>query len=69
MPIYEFRCPDCGHKNEKLCRLGETGEGLACPACSKVGLKKLFSLIQRTGRDGDGSGCGSCTSSSCSSCH
>lgn len=41
MPIYEFRCKDCGHEFEKLCGLDETPD--ECPSCEKPDIKKLIS--------------------------
>lgn len=71
MPVYEFCCHACGHKFEKLCRLGETGENMSCPSCGKKEIKKQFSLIQRPRgeRGGASSGCSSCSSGNCGTCH
>ena len=42
MPIYEYRCQQCGHKLEKLQRMSD--EPLReCPACAEPGLKRLIS--------------------------
>lgn len=35
MPLYEYQCPGCGHRFEILQRLGEGGDGLACPECGR----------------------------------
>ncbi len=35
MPLYEYQCPACGHRFEVLQRLGEGGDGLACPECEQ----------------------------------
>jgi len=42
MPIYEYRCSDCGHKLEALQKLSESPL-TDCPACGKAGLSKLVS--------------------------
>ena len=42
MPIYEYRCQQCGHQLEKLQRMGD-GPLRDCPACEKPGLKRLIS--------------------------
>lgn len=42
MPIYEYRCTDCGHTLEALQKLSEPAL-TACPACSKATLSKLVS--------------------------
>lgn len=42
MPIYEYRCQDCGHEMEKLQRMNDTPL-VDCPACAQPALKKLIS--------------------------
>ena len=44
MPIYEYKCQDCGTKFEKLVRRSETAE-LACPSCGKNHLEQEFSTF------------------------
>jgi putative FmdB family regulatory protein len=42
MPIYEYRCGECGHQEEHLQKISE--KPLAkCPACGKKAYKKLLS--------------------------
>jgi putative FmdB family regulatory protein len=42
MPIYEYRCNECGHQEEHLQKISE--KPLAkCPACGKKAYKKLLS--------------------------
>lgn len=75
MPIYEFRCSNCGRKFETLCRMGETGEGLECPHCGSRTLSRLVSAFRVAGGsggtgdgNGSGGGCAGCSSRSCSTC-
>jgi putative FmdB family regulatory protein len=42
MPIYEFECSTCKHIFERLMKVGEGQEGLACPACGALNPKKLI---------------------------
>lgn len=42
MPIYEYRCPDCGHEFEQLQRMSDDPIKV-CPECSSEGVKKLIS--------------------------
>jgi putative FmdB family regulatory protein len=44
MPIYEYRCSDCGHRLEALQRLADAPL-LVCPACGKENLVKLISAV------------------------
>ena len=41
MPIYEYRCRNCGEKTEVLVRTG--GPTANCPTCGSPLLEKLFS--------------------------
>ncbi len=42
MPIYEYRCDDCGHQLEKLQKLSDAPL-TDCPQCNSQGLRKLIS--------------------------
>jgi len=42
MPIYEYRCAECGHEMEKLQKISDAPL-TDCPACGKAGLQKLVS--------------------------
>jgi len=42
MPIYEYRCQDCGTRFEKLVRRAEEP---ACPSCGKKHLSQEFSVF------------------------
>ena len=42
MPIYEYRCQECGHELEKLQRMSDAPL-TDCPSCGKAQLKRLVS--------------------------
>lgn len=42
MPIYEYRCSDCGFQDEFLQKLSEP-QLTVCPSCGKDSFKKLLS--------------------------
>lgn len=42
MPIYEYRCAECGHEMEKLQKISDPPL-TECPACGKTALQKLVS--------------------------
>lgn len=67
MPIYEFKCPKCGQKIEQLCKMGETGKDLTCPACQNSGLQRLVSGFAAPGAGGQDK-CSGCKGGHCSSC-
>ncbi|MBE0447735.1 MAG: zinc ribbon domain-containing protein [Actinobacteria bacterium] len=69
MPLYEFKCENCGCVFEKLVSASNS----EVPECSKCGgsdVKKLFSSFgfASGSRKSFGDGCSTCSSSSCSSC-
>ncbi len=42
MPIYEYACPDCGHKFDEIQKF--TDEPISvCPKCAATNVKKLIS--------------------------
>jgi putative FmdB family regulatory protein len=45
MPIYEYRCRECGHRFEILQRLGQGAEDLECPRCAARQLEKQYSTF------------------------
>jgi putative FmdB family regulatory protein len=42
MPIYEYRCAECGHQDEHLQKVAERPLS-KCPACGKKAYKKQLS--------------------------
>jgi len=44
MPIYEYRCSDCGHRLEALQRLADAPLRV-CPVCGRESLTKLMSAV------------------------
>ena len=56
MPIYEYKCRDCGHRFEVLQRLGEGADGLHCPTCGTAPVEKVFSTFAAAGGQGAAKG-------------
>lgn len=71
MPMYEFRCPDCGVLTTELCRMGESGELLTCPKCGYAGLRRQISGFSSPGVSGESSGksCSAGCHGNCAGCH
>ncbi|MEK7238780.1 MAG: zinc ribbon domain-containing protein [Nitrospirota bacterium] len=70
MPIFEYKCQNCGEDFEKL--VSGSNPEISCPKCSSKNIKKKFSVFGMSGvqkQVSSGSGCTSCSSSSCSTCH
>ena len=44
MPLYEYRCKQCGAVSEYLSPMGSSEEGLTCKVCSSKELEKIMSV-------------------------
>jgi len=45
MPIYEYKCQDCGSRFEKLMRRSSDVDALECPSCGKRHLTQELSTF------------------------
>jgi len=63
VPLYEYRCVTCGSRFERLQRVGQGSEGLACPQCGRAEVEKEFSTFAGSVAGGGGGGGGSCSPS------
>ena len=43
MPVYEYRCPGCGHAFSKFFRSIAAAGDTACPACDRPGAERTLS--------------------------
>ncbi|MBM4307087.1 MAG: zinc ribbon domain-containing protein [Deltaproteobacteria bacterium] len=62
MPIYEYRCQKCGEIFEKIQKVNEGAESIACPYCGEWEPEKLlspFSSSKGPRSSGSTSSCGS----------
>ena len=50
MPVYEYRCPRCGHVFERFWRGAERRQELRCPQCGADQVEKLCSLFGTNSR-------------------
>lgn len=62
MPIYEFRCRECGTVFEAIRPVGDEGDGLRCPACGSSGHDKQFSVFAASSPGRAAEGCPSAAS-------
>ncbi len=72
MPIFEFHCLGCGEKFETL--VFRKTDDIICPKCGGGRLERLMSTCAfKSGAKftstASSSGCTSCSSKSCSTCH
>ena len=49
MPMYEYRCEDCGERFEKLVRSSSSQEPIGCPNCGGTDTRKQFSTFASVG--------------------
>jgi putative FmdB family regulatory protein len=75
MPIYEYRCCQCGQEFERLRPMGRAGEPGLCPGCGSSEVNRCLSVFASFAREGGAtravagsSGCSTCGSSSCGTC-
>lgn len=63
MPIFEYRCKDCGEKFETLVYSSSGDDEIECPECGSAQTEKQMSMFASSGGNGSGSGstrsCGS----------
>jgi putative FmdB family regulatory protein len=45
MPIYEYRCNECGQAFEMIQSVSEKDKGVHCPACKSSKVKRLMSVF------------------------
>ncbi len=48
MPIFEFKCSDCGEKFEKLIFSSDKNK-VKCPKCNSENVNKVFSVFASKG--------------------
>ncbi len=49
MPLYEYRCKNCGESFEKLRRMSEADQGIDCPHCQSEEVERLLSSFATGG--------------------
>lgn len=55
MPLYEYRCPDCGEIFDKIVRFSEADKTPVCPSCGEKNASKLISAGAVIGTSPSGS--------------
>lgn len=70
MPMYEFKCEDCGYHFETL--VFSSSEKVSCPKCKSTHLKRLISSFSVSGGKSSSSAsedsCPTCTTGTCPIC-
>ena len=72
MPLYEYRCPDCGKRFDALRTMSQADAPVICPECGEMRASRAISLFAAIGITGTiagaGSSCGSYSAESCAGC-
>ena len=65
MPIYEYACPGCGARFEKLVR--RFGEVVSCPTCARADVERQLSVfaVATSAPSFAGCGAGACSPAAC----
>ena len=64
MPVFEYKCSDCGTKYDMFHKSSLNQEDVTCPKCESTNNKKLFSAFA-TANSSDSDFSSSCASGSC----
>jgi len=64
MPIYEYKCSECGKVSEFL-ETGSNKKGKVCTHCGSKKLTKQFSVFSAGVRQGDSKKCHGCADNTC----
>ncbi len=59
MPIYEYKCPKCGHQFETIHGVADLGRKKTCPQCGKGEAERVMSVFSCGGTKGSEAGVGS----------
>ena len=65
MPVFEYKCNDCGSKFDMFHKSSLSQEEVICPKCGSVKTKKLFSAFA-TANPSESDNSSSCASGNCS---
>ena len=63
MPIFEYRCKDCGEQFETLVYSSSSNQEIECPKCKSSNTEKQMSSFASSGNNGSNAA----SSSSCNS--
>ncbi len=54
MPLYEYRCGNCGRTFEKIRRIADADRAMQCPHCESEATERLLSSFATGGCGGGG---------------
>ena len=77
MPVYDYKCRQCGKVFEKFLRSLAAADSVQCEKCGSAKVKKMVSCCaissggksESVASSKSAHSCGSCSGSHCSTCH
>jgi putative FmdB family regulatory protein len=63
MPIYEYRCRDCGQLFQKLQSMTTGSDGVSCPKCNSIRVERQLSAFASGSSRGSSGSSSSCAPS------
>ena len=54
MPIYEYKCDECGSEYEQIRRMSDADRDLECPSCKSHEVKRQLSSFATSGGSSSG---------------
>lgn len=60
MPLYEYRCQNCGQTFEQLVSFSQSERVFTCPHCASEDTRKQISTVAAFGRNGSSTSGGDC---------
>jgi putative FmdB family regulatory protein len=61
MPLYEYRCQECGGRFEAMRRMSERADAPSCPACESAATTLAMSATAFVGGSHGGGAGGACS--------
>ncbi len=72
MPLYEYKCQDCGHHFDALRPMKDADKPIQCRSCHSEHTSRAMSVFFASSEGrvvaSSGPGCGSCSGGHCSTC-
>lgn len=72
MPIYEYKCQECGKRFEALRSIKDADDPIQCQACRSMKTQRIpsacFSKVAGGSASSASGGCSGCSGGSCASC-
>jgi putative FmdB family regulatory protein len=65
MPLYEYQCPDCDARFDRLIRSSDSAPKIICPTCGSERPERLLSMFATSGPRSSSSSSSSAAAPAC----